>query len=252
MAEYLAGNADGLPEDEEDEIDYNEDNSEGEDGDGELQEPAPPAILKGALSIAGEGDKKALIYTGTWSYGVDSTDAWKFKLKSPIVADFNFTKPAASYTFSGYFIIPDDAVPGGKSKILEQEVRFNFKDIEGKHFGKRWTVEGSGANQFGTFKLNGEYRCKASPENKMNVEKKYDAVATGGAESDSADEDFDDDDKADEDELAALKADAELSQEELYKRSYGDMASIAEGEGEAKKQKTEEKPAGEKPAEEKK
>ena len=34
MAEYLAGNTDGLPEEEE-EVDYNEDNSEGEHGDGE-------------------------------------------------------------------------------------------------------------------------------------------------------------------------------------------------------------------------
>ena len=50
---------------------------------------------------------------------------------------------------------------GGKSKVIEQEVLVAFKDVEGKHFGKRWTVEGSGANQYGTFKLNGEYRCKA-------------------------------------------------------------------------------------------
>ena len=239
MAEYMAG-ADGLP-DEEDEVDYNEDDEDDEEGgdDGEVEEPAPPAILKGALSNAGDGDKKYLIYTGVWSYGVDSTDAWKFKLKAPIPADFSFNKPDSSYTFSGYFIIPDDTVPGGKSKILEDAVTIAFKDVEGKHFGKRWTVEGSGANQYGSFKLVGEYRCKNSPENKMNVEKKYDAVAaTGGAESDSADEDFDDDEKADDDEMAALKADAELSVEELYKRSYGDMAEGGGDEGAEKKQKT--------------
>jgi len=75
----------------------------------------------------------------------------------------------------------------------------------------------------------------------MNVEKKYDAVARGGAESDSADEDFDDEEKADDDEMAALKADAEMSVEDLYKRSYGDMAEGGKGEenGE-KKQKTDE------------
>jgi len=67
MAEYLAGN-DGaaLPEDD-DEIDDTADYGDDEEGDGgDDEEPAPPAILKGGLSTAADGEK-VRGRTGGWN-----------------------------------------------------------------------------------------------------------------------------------------------------------------------------------------
>ncbi|GMI15359.1 hypothetical protein TrVE_jg2728 [Triparma verrucosa] len=249
MAEYLAGAGSELPPDEEDGDFEGED--EDEEGEGETAPPAPPAILKGSLSNASQNDKQFLVYSGTWSYGLESPEAWKFKLSCEVDKAFDFVTPKAEYVMKGYFIMKDDSVEAGKSKVPEEGVTLKFEVIPGKE-GKRWTVTGSGMNQFGAFKLVGEYRSKGLAEgNKMNFEKKYEEVEEDFEGESSADEDFDDDDKADEDELNALDEEANLSIEELRKRAYGDGGGERGGgdgggdggeggEPEAKKAKTEE------------
>ena len=82
-------------------------------------------------------------------------ESYKFKLSCEVSADFDFIAPAASYSMKGYFIMKDEAAEGGKAKVPEEGVVLNFAPIPGKE-GKRWTVTGSGANQFGAFKLTGE------------------------------------------------------------------------------------------------
>ena len=107
-----------------------------------------------------------------------------------------------------------------------------FHEVEGKE-GKRWTCQGSGNNQYGKFSLLGEYRFKGKGDDpKLHLEKTYlvekkekrkksgKGYGTDEDVSDSEDEDFDDV-GADQDELNALKDEAEMSVEELRKKAYG-------------------------------
>ncbi|GMI15374.1 hypothetical protein TrLO_g6718 [Triparma laevis f. longispina] len=237
MAEYMAGDGADLPPDEEDGDFEGED--EDEEGEGVTAPPAPPAILKGSLSNASQNSKNYLVYSGTWSYGLDSSSSWKFKLSCEIDSEFDFVSVKEEYVMKGYFIMKDESTEAGKSKVPEEGVTLKFDVIPGKE-GKRWTVNGEGTNQFGAFKLVGEYRSKGLAEgNKMNFEKKYDEVEEDFEGESSADEDFDDDDKADEDELNALDEEANLSIEELRKRAYGGEGGEEGGdEGGGKKAKT--------------
>ncbi|GMI30257.1 hypothetical protein TeGR_g8658 [Tetraparma gracilis] len=238
MAEYMAG-ADNDEEPEEDVDALEDDESDGgEFGDEEEEEePQPNTILKGGLSTFQDKDgKDNLLYSGTWSFVGDEESGGKFKMSSPLSAPFDYTAPAASYPFEGYFIIKND--DGSKAKVPETSVIMNITPVPGKE-GKRWTIKASGANQFGTFNLEGEYRVKKGQEaeNKLHCEKKYEAKAGGGGgggESDSADEDFDD-----EEEVQGPDEDAGLSVEEL-RAKYAKAGEAAEGEPAAKKQKKEE------------
>lgn len=86
--------------------------------------PAPPAILKGSLSNASQNSKTYLVYSGTWSYGLDSSSSWKFKLSCEIDSEFDFVSVKEEYVMKGYFIMKDESTEAGKSKVPE-EVRTN-------------------------------------------------------------------------------------------------------------------------------
>ena len=66
------------------------------------------------------------MYSGTWSYGLESPEAWKFKLSCEVDKAFDFVTPEAEYVMKGYFIMKDDSVEAGKSKVPE-EVRSGAK-----------------------------------------------------------------------------------------------------------------------------
>jgi len=192
-------------------------------------EPEPPTILKGALTEYETEGANNLLYSGTWSFSLDDSESSKFKLTCPLGGKFDFKKPAEEYTMTGYFIMKDGE--GAKMKVQEEDVKVKFMEQE-KHAGKRWTVSAVGTNQFGTFTLKGEYRCKGEPDsNKMNCEKAYEKKAK--AASDSEDEDFDAA-PADEEELQGLEDDANLSVEELRAKYAGGGE-----EPDAKRSKTE-------------
>jgi hypothetical protein len=250
MAEFLAGVESNADEEEEEEFgddDDDDDDDDEEDDEEEEEEPTPPTILKGGLSIGKDDNGNAsLIYSGTWSFGLDSPSSSKFKFRctSESLSSYTSTKKmdtvlAAPHKFGkelmfdGYFIMKKEGDEDGdgssmKEKIKENGVSLSFVETEG-HEGKRWTVVGKGSNQFGSFKLTGEYRFKESKplENKLHFEKVYDVVEKGGGNGDdddeegsSADEDFDEDEGS-EGELDMLKEEAEMSVEELRKRAYG-------------------------------
>jgi hypothetical protein len=170
MAEYMAG-ADNDEEPEEDVDALEDDESDGgEFGDEEEEEePQPNTILKGGLSTFQDKDgKDNLLYSGTWSFVGDEESGGKvseatprahpprrqalltprpqFKMSSPLSAAFDYTAPAASYPFEGYFIIKND--DGSKAKVPETSVIMNITPVPGKE-GKRWTIKASGANQVG-------------------------------------------------------------------------------------------------------
>ena len=189
---------------------------------------------------------ESLTYSGTWSF-VSSEKASKFK--------YTTTIPSSTFTslgkipdkydlgLTGYFVIKD-AGSGEKTKIQEHDVTITFHTVEGKE-GKRWTCQGSGNNQYGKFTLVGEYRFKGKGDDpKLHLEKTYivekkekkkkkskNGYGTDDGSSDSEDDDFDDI-GADEDELNALKDEAEMSVEELRKKAYG-------GGGESKEEEEE-------------
>ena len=233
-----ANDGDGGPdEDDVDALeggDSDDDNADFQDGESEDDEPEAPTILKGKLSeyVDKEGGNN-LLYSGTWTFGLESSDASKFKLTTPLASPFDYTKPAGSYTFTGFFIMKGE--DGEKSKVPEEAVTVRFVE-QPAHKGKRWTTAGTGENQFGVFTLNGEYRAKGGAEgNKMNNQKEYEKKpkAAGGG-SDSEDEDFDAA-PADEEELQGLEDDANLSVEELrakYSGGGGGNGGNGEGEGE--------------------
>ncbi len=222
MEEYMA-NVDNAPEEDDiealgdDDEDGEEDGGweEGDDDDG----PAPPTVLMGELNAEAFEGKEYLVYSGKWAFDMNAPEAdWsKFKMKCALESKPDMApKEPVTHKLSGYFIMVSE---GQKSKVLE-DAEITLTPIPGKE-GKRWTAVGTGTNQFGDFKLEGEYRIKGS---KCHCEKTYlvaPKVGGGNGDDDDYDEDFDENDKADADELKALDEEANMSIEELRKRAYG-------------------------------
>ena len=97
-------------------------------------------------------------------------------------------------------MMKSETAEDGKEKIKEKKVKIKFTKLE----SGRYAAKGEGVNKFGEFDLSGTF----NPEDgKMACTKIYRVVE----ESDEEDSEDGMDDELDQDELADLQADAQVS-----------------------------------------
>jgi hypothetical protein len=188
--------------DTDDEQDFNAD---------EDDEPADPPFLKGKVELNDDG---RLYWSGKWGMSKDGFEqgvVQKFKYGGPQVAAQDGDLILANAKYNGYFMVKKE--DGEKEKVKEKGISFTF-DLKS---GTTYTVSATGENKFGEFKIAGEYDCKTQM---MECTKQY---AGGDDDDDEADDDVLDDDALppDANEAEDLKADNELTIEELRAKYYG-------------------------------
>lgn len=189
-------------------------------------------VCRGKAKINEDGH---VVFAGKWAMTVDQFKAgktnkfmWKSEAKNVGVPAENKAVELANTSalrFWGYFVLEE--VEGEREKVRESNIVISFDRGEDGSY----TVKGKGENKFGKFEINGMYD---PAKRKLVVKKLYEPDDSDGASSDEegdyvmkAGADEDDEETLDAqgeqerlgmaDELAALKADQEMSIEELRK-----------------------------------
>ena len=221
----MADDSASKPKADEEDLGENDTDEDDEQDFDEEDEVAEPPFLKGKVEV----NDGRVFWSGRWAMSKDDHargECQKFKYGGPQVANTgDGALILANGKYNGYFMLKKEE--GEKEKVKEKGILFSFEHQS----GTAYKVRATGENQFGPFTMAGEYD---SSSRTMECTKQY------AAGEDDADDDILDADAEppDADEAADLKADAELSIEELKAKYYGGGAAADDGPA-TKKRKVE-------------
>ena len=198
---------------------------DGDDVEGDAVPEPTKVVMRGFLKVKGG----KMLWTGKWAESAELFAAGKksrFKYVYVGTKDVSAAQDGVtaavplSGCYQGYFIHNDDPVE-------ENNVNIEFSSVEGK-----CDVSGSGSNVYGAFTLEGLY----DPSNRRLAAMKTYALAPA-ANSDDDEDDFEGEDETidKEAELAALRAEANMSVEELRNKYSSHSKADDDGEPLAKR-----------------